>query len=332
MTIAHDTRRTDLTMNRAFLPSMSALRAFESAARHQSFSKAAMELHLTQGAVSRQVRQIEDSLGSALFERVNQRVFLTEVGRSYLKDVQRVLGSLAAATHRVMATAGRGGVLDLAVLPTFATRWLMPRLPDFLARHPDATLNFSVRVAPFDFATEPFDAAIHHGEPTWPGAICEPLCEESVVPVAAPALSAALADGGPGALAEARLLHQSTRPNAWRDWFARDGLEPASVYAGFRFDQFAMIAGAASAGLGVALVPRFLVEEELRIGALVVIDDRPLSSGTGYWFAYPEEKAGSALVRAFGRWLARAAASPPGAFPAAASLAATSADAAHPAA
>jgi LysR family glycine cleavage system transcriptional activator len=93
-----------------------------------------------------------------------------------------------------------------------------------------------------------------------------------------------------------------------------------------------MIAGAASAGLGVALVPRFLVEEELRIGALVVIDDRPLSSGTGYWFAYPEEKAGSALVRSFGRWLARAAASPPGAIPAAASSAASSANAAQPAA
>jgi LysR family glycine cleavage system transcriptional activator len=295
---------------------MSALTAFESAARHLSFSRAAQELHLTQGAVSRQIRQIEDSLGTPLFERVNQRVFLTDAGRSYLKDVQRSLAGLSEATHRVMATAGRDGVLDLAVLPTFAARWLMPRLPGFLAAHPGVTLNFSVRLAPFDFVADPFDAAIHHGEATWPGAVCEPLCPESVVPVAAPAVAARFGgDGADLAAGTVRLLHQSTRPNAWRDWFARDGLEPAAVYAGFRFDQFAMIAGAAAAGLGVALVPRFLVEAELAAGTLAIIDDRPLTSGTGYWFVYPEEKAGSSLVRSFGRWLSRAAATPAGRTP-----------------
>ncbi len=300
-------------MQRAFLPSMPALTAFESAARHLSFSRAAEELHLTQGAVSRQIRQIEDSLGVALFERVNQRVFLTDAGRLYLKDVQRALGGLADATFRVMATAGRGGVLDLAVLPTFAARWLMPRLPGFLAAHPDATVNFAVRLAPFDFAAEPFDAAIHHGEPTWPGAVCEPLCGEAVVPVAAPALARRLREESPRGLAAVTLLHQSTRPNGWRDYLAREGLEPEGAYRGFRFDQFAMIAGAAAAGLGVALMPRFLVEAELAAGSLEVVFDRPLSSGTGYWFVYPEAKAGFGLMRAFGRWLAAEAATPAGA-------------------
>lgn len=310
MTNAHDPVIPELPVPRPFLPSMSALTAFESAARHLSFSRAAQELHLTQGAVSRQIRQIEDSLGIALFERVNQRVFLTDAGRSYLKDVEKALGNIAEATHRVMATAGRGGVLDLAVLPTFAIRWLVPRLPGFLADHPDATVNLSVRLAPFDFAQDPFDAAVHHGEPVWPGAVCEPLCEESVVPVAAPALAARISLGGSEALVRERLLHQSTRPNAWRDWFARDGLPAEEAYRGFRFDQFGMIASAAAAGLGVALVPRFLVEAELRSGALAVVDDRPLSSGTGYWFVYPEAKSGAGLMRAFGRWLAREAAPP----------------------
>lgn len=297
-------------VQRAFLPSMPALTAFESAARHLSFSRAAEELHLTQGAVSRQIRQIEDSLGVALFERVNQRVFLTDAGRLYLRDVQRALGGLADATYRVVATAGRGGSLDIAVLPTFGARWLMPRLPGFLAGHPDAIVNFTVRLAPFDFSADPFDAAIHHGEPTWPGAVCEPLCGESVVPVAAPGLTRRIRERGPAALADAPLLHQSTRPNAWRDYLAREGIEPDGAYRGFRFDQFAMIAGAAAAGLGVALMPRFLVEAELASGALEVVFDRPLSSGTGYWFVYPEAKAGAALMRAFGRWLAAEAATP----------------------
>jgi len=289
---------------------MSALTAFESAARHLSFSRAAQELHLTQGAISRQIRQIEDSLGVVLFERVNQRVFLTDAGRLYWKDVEGALGRLGEATYRVMANAGRGGVLDLAVLPTFATRWLIPRLPGFLALHPEATVNFSVRLAPFDFATEPFDAAIHHGEPVWPGAVCEPLCEEAVVPVAAPEVAARFAGAGARGLAEAALLHQSTRPNAWRDWFAREQLEPETVYRGFRFDQFAMIAGAAVAGLGVALMPWFLVEAELASGTLEVVVDRPLSLGTGYFFVYPEAKSGAALMRSFGRWLAAEASTP----------------------
>jgi LysR family glycine cleavage system transcriptional activator len=301
-------------MNRDFLPSMSALRAFEASARHQSFSRAANELHLTQGAVSRQIRQIEDSLGTPLFERVNQRVFLTDAGRTYLRDVQRALGFLADATHRVMANAGRDGVLDLAVLPTFATRWLIPRLSEFLLANADPVVNLSVRLAPFDFTAEPFDAAIHHGEPTWPGAVCDHLCDESVVLVATPHVAQIIREAGPEILLDMRLLHQSTRPNAWRDWFEREGLDPARAYTGLHFDQFAMIAEAAVAGIGVGLVPRFLVESELERGDLEVADDHALSSGTSYWYVYPEEKSGSQLVRAFGRWIATEAAKPVAAF------------------
>ncbi|WP_244635953.1 LysR family transcriptional regulator [Chthonobacter albigriseus] len=286
---------------------MSALTAFESAGRHLSFSRAAAELHLTQGAISRQVRQLEETLGVVLFERVNQRVFLTDAGRLYLREVQRILADLGAATQRVLGFAGTAGTLNLAVLPTFATRWLMPRLPGFLRHHPDTTVNFSVRLEPFDFLEEPFDGAIHHGEPTWPGAVCEHLCDESVLPVAAPGLREKLGIGSPEDLDRVPLLHQSTRPTAWRDWFAAAGVTSRNAFKGAHFDQFAMIAEAAVAGLGVALVPRFLVEEELRSGRLVVLFDAPLSSGTGYWFVYPEAKSGSALVRAFADWLKREA-------------------------
>ncbi len=184
-------------MARPLLPSVAALTAFESAGRHLSFSRAAAELHLTQGAVSRQIRQLEEMIGLDLFERVNQRVFLTDAGAAYLKDVRGILDELAGATRRVMASAGGGGVLDLAVLPTFATRWLMPRLPDFLAKYPGVTVNFTVRLEPFSFADDPCDAAIHHGEPTWPGAICLHLCDEAVVPVASPASPSAMRSARP---------------------------------------------------------------------------------------------------------------------------------------
>ncbi|WP_181707684.1 transcriptional regulator GcvA [Chthonobacter rhizosphaerae] len=295
-------------MPRPLLPSISALTAFESAGRHLSFSRAAAELHLTQGAISRQIRQLEESLGLDLFERVNQRVFLTDDGRRYLKDVQAILADLARATQQVMADAGAGGVLNLAVLPTFATRWLMPRLPGFLADYPGVTVNFAVRLEPFSFADDALDAAVHHGEATWPGAVCERLCGESVYPVASPAFVERHGVAAPADLADAPLLHQSTRPTAWRDWFERMGVEAPAPYRGARFDQFAMSAEAAVAGLGVALVPRFLVEDELRTGRLSVLFDEPLTSGTAYWFVYPEAKAGSGLVRAFGDWLKREAA------------------------
>ncbi|BBE71113.1 LysR family transcriptional regulator [Oharaeibacter diazotrophicus] len=292
-------------MARPLLPSITALTAFESAARHLSFSRAAAELHLTQGAVSRQIRQLEETLGLDLFERVNQRVFLTDAGATYLADVRGLIDGLAAATRRVMASAGGGGVLELAVLPTFATRWLMPRLPAFLAAHPGATVNFSVRLEPFSFADDRLDAAIHHGEATWPGAVCVHLCDEQVIPVASPSFRDDHSIGRADDLARVPLLHQATRPTAWRDWFEAAGVDAGAVFRGSRFDQFAMIAGAAVAGLGAALVPRFLIEEELRTGRLAVLFDRPLSSGTAYWYVFPEEKSGSALVRVFGEWLAR---------------------------
>ena len=290
-------------MSRVRLPSVGALTAFEAAARHGSFSRAATELNLTQGAISRQIRQIEDMTGVTLFERVRQRVVLTDAGRLYFNDVSRLLHELSEATHRVTAFAGGDGTLNLAVLPTFATRWLMPRMPDFLERHPGATINFTVRIAPFDLVAEPFDAVIHYGEPEWPGAICEPLMREEMVPVAGAGFRARHGIAAPSDLAGLTLLHQSTRPTAWSDWFEAAGLPTANAWRGPRFEQFSMIAQAAAAGLGVALVPRFLVEEELESRRLEILFDRPLFTDKAYFVVYLEQKAGSSLVRAFTRWI-----------------------------
>ena len=288
---------------RGFLPPLGSLVAFECAARHESFSRAAEELHLTQGAISRQIRALEDLVGVALFDRVRQRVVLSEAGRTYLADVRRTLGDLGAATHRLMGFAGTRGVLDLAVLPTFGTRWLVKRLPRFLDAHPEVTVNLTARIEPFDFAVEPFDAAIHVGRPIWAGGVLEHLMDEEVVPVADPGFAARYRLSDPRDLERAPLLHQSTRPAAWADWFAAIGHATDAVWRGPRFDQFSMVSEAAAAGMGAALMPRFLVEEELASGRLVVLFPVPLATRSAYYLVRPENEGRSALLRAFEAWL-----------------------------
>lgn len=296
-------------MNRhILLPSIGDLTAFEAAARHASFTRAADELNLTQSAVSRAVRLLEERIGVVLFERVRQRVVLTAAGASYLKDVRRVLDTLREATHRVMAFADSSAALNVAVLPTFATRWLVPRLPDFMARHPDITLNFAARLQPFDFQAEGFDGALHYGAPIWPAARCHHLMDEVMVVVASPGYRLRHAIEAPGDLAGAVLLHQTTRPTAWDDWRLAAGIELEGVHRGPRYEQFAMIAQAAVAGLGAALLPRVLIEEELASGRLEVLFDHQLRNASAYYWVTPEDKAASPPVVAFTRWLIQRAA------------------------
>jgi LysR family glycine cleavage system transcriptional activator len=288
---------------RGFLPPIGSLVAFECAARHESFSRAAEELALTQSAVSRQIRALEEIVGVALFERVRQRVVLSEAGRAYLADVRRSLGDLGDATHRVMGFAGTRGVLDLAVLPTFGTRWLVPRLPRFLAAHPGVTVDLAARIEPFDFAAEPFDAAIHVGQPVWAGGVLEHLMDEEVVPVGRPDWLASRGLSTPADLAGLPLLHQSTRPSAWADWFASVGVTTDAAWRGPRFDQFSMVAEAAACGMGAALVPRFLIEEELASGRLTQLFPEPLATRSAYYVVHPASKGRSALLRAFEEWI-----------------------------
>ena len=290
-------------LRRGFLPPIGSLVAFECAARHESFSRAAEELHLTQSAISRQIRALEEVVGVALFERVRQRVVLSEAGRAYLDDVRRTLGELGEATHRVMGFAGSRGVLELAVLPTFGARWLVPRLGRFLALHPEVTVNLAARIEPFDFAADPFDAAIHVGQPAWAGGVLEHLMDEEVVPVARPDWLGARGLSTPADLARLPLLHQSTRPSAWADWFASVGVTTDAAWRGPRIDQFSMVAEAAACGLGAALVPRFLIEEELASGRLAVLFATPLATRSAYYVVHPASKGRSALLRAFEEWI-----------------------------
>jgi LysR family glycine cleavage system transcriptional activator len=288
---------------KTFLPPIADLLAFEAAARHTSISRAAHELHLTQSAVSRQIRQLEEQLGMALFHRVRQRIVLTDAGRVYAADVRAALQQLQASTQKAMAFSLTEGLLNLAVLPTLGTRWLIPRLGRFMAQHPQITVNFSARTEPFEFAGTPFDAAIHFGTPTWPGAVCEFLMREEVVPVASPAYRDTHGIHTAKDLARVVLLQQSTRPTQWAEWFEHVGEPATPAMRGPRSEHFSMIAQAAVSGVAAALLPRFLIEQELAQGSLVELVPQAVVSSDAYYLVYPEAHAQTPLVKAFRDWL-----------------------------
>ncbi len=297
--------------NRRILPSLTALQFFDAAVRHMSFTHGARELNVTQSAVSRQIRQLEEYVGRPLFRRVKQRLVLTEPGEAYSVAVRELLDQAEAATLQVMAYGGSGGVLTVAVLPTFGSRWLMPKLADFTARHPDIQLDLMTQVRPFEFAGSGIDVAIHFGSEVWPGAVCHRLMGEVVVPVASPALLAGRpSPARPEDVGRFTLLQHVTRPQAWQEWLRACGVEDLDGRAGPRFEQFHMVIQAAIAGVGLALLPQFLIQEELASSRLVVAIDRPVTSEYAYYLVYPERKADSQRVVLFRDWLLGQCATP----------------------
>ena len=284
------------------IPNTWALMAFEAAARHESFTKAAAELALTQSAVCRQIAGLEELLGVRLFHRSKRGVTLSEAGRTYSRQVALRLNAVERDTLDLMARRGLGGSLELAVVPTFATRWLMPRLAAFQRSHPDITLNMTASTRPFLFNETEFDAAIYCGNATWPGVEARTLMRENLVPVCSPALI-----GEHGALSAAQLQHypllqQATRPYAWRQWFAAQALTVPHDMTGPRHELFSMLSQAAIHGMGVALIPPFLIEDELKTGMLTIAVAYPFFSDNSYSLQYPQGGADSADLMQFRDW------------------------------
>lgn len=290
------------------IPSIEALVAFEAAARHLSFTRAADALSLTQSAVCKQIAALEDYLGVPLFNRIKKRISLTEAGAIYAKRVAEDLDRLERNTVSIMSHRGERNVLELAVIPTFGTRWLIPRLTQFHALNPGIVVNLTTRSDPFLFSGTPFDAAIHFGSPVWPGAISHPLFGEEMIPVCSPQLLRRHPCREPRDLARLPLLHQSNRHDAWRRWFEAAGVVDIDVMGGPRFDLFSMLVEAARAGLGVVLVPRFLALGELESGELVAPFDLSLSSEMGYFLVYPDPPSANPALQRFTDWLLREAA------------------------
>ncbi len=288
------------------LPSTQALTCFEAAARHGSFTRAAQELVLTQGAISRQVAALESFLGVALFKRSQHGMTLTPAGEDYARQISRRLDGLERDTLDLMGRQGQGDAITLATVPTFANRWLIPRLPLLAAQHPELTVHIEVRTRPFLFTDSGVDAALYAGTPEqvqqWVGVQAHRLLSEQVVPVCSPALLAGQPTLTPAELALRPLLQQATRPEAWRQWFDAQGVDAPHAMAGPRYELFSMQTAAATHGLGVALMPTLLVEPELRAGTLVVACDRVHSSGRHYHMVQPDWPERPALT-AFKRWL-----------------------------
>ncbi|MCJ9721356.1 LysR family transcriptional regulator [Agrobacterium sp. SHOUNA12C] len=286
---------------RRFLPSLSLLSAFEAAARTGSVTVAARELDLTQSAVSRQIKALEEQLGVELFVRERQTIRLTLAGDSYAREIREALRRISSASLDLRANPN-GGTLNVAILPTFGTRWLAPRLGDFLATNPGITINLVTRLSPFDFRLDSIDAAIHFGHPHWPGAELAFLMSERTMPACSPDFLARHRLVEPADFLQVPLLHLTTRPDAWEKWLAANGA-PASGVRGMLFDQFATAAQAAISGLGVALLPTFLIQEELKRGELVAASPNELESDERYYLACPFERLAYPPLVRFREWI-----------------------------
>lgn len=288
---------------RRLLPSIASLRALEALDRLGSASAVAEELALTQGAVSRQIQALEAQMGVDLVQRSRKRLTLTPEAQDYAAEIRQALNRLANAALRLQA-APVGGTLNLAILPTFGMRWLVPRLPEFARLHPEVTVNMSTRLVPFNFASEPFDAALHFGSGDWPGTGRMLLRHESVLPVAAPSLLPAGPPADPRALLKLPLLHIQTRPRAWADWFAAQGVAIDRPVPGTIHDQFSTITQAALHGLGVALMPDYLVEQDIATGRLIPAYGAPVEATGAYYLIWPLDHARNPSLTAFRDWLA----------------------------
>jgi LysR family glycine cleavage system transcriptional activator len=295
------------------LPPLNALRVFEAAARHLSFTKAAEELHVTQTAVSHQVKLLEDVLGQPLFRRFNRRLVLTDAGQAYLPSLSQAFDLMDAATRKV---GRRGGPRPLRISTTqsLAVKWLVPRMPRLQAKHPDIDLLLSTSPYPVDFRREEIDLAIRLGRGQYPGLHVEHLMDDYVFPVCAPALMTGNPPlRMPADLARHVLLHDSwilseEETPTWPNWLAAAekqgvGVKGIDATRGPGFSDAAMAIQAAIAGQGVALGRNALVAADIAAGHLVQPFGPVLQNRFSYYLVCPPALAQSREVTAFRNWL-----------------------------
>ena len=284
-------------------PPIHLLKAFAATARFGSISRAAEALYLTQSAVSKQVQELERLTGVALFVRLRQRLRLTPAGQRYEASVRAVLAQLEAATLELITSDDGGGALHLSTLPTFGAKWLIPRLPAFQRANPQVALHFVPYVQGYDFQRADLDCSILFGTGHWPGAVADYLTGREVVLIAPPAPRSRPLLRRPQDVATFERLHHVSAPDAWAHWFSAHGVPGLNPSAGPQLDQFHSLIRAVAAGMGVALVPLCLVQDDIAAGTV----SAPLRDGyeddLGYWLCYPEAKAHLPTLAGFRQWL-----------------------------
>jgi LysR family glycine cleavage system transcriptional activator len=302
------------------LPSLNALRAFEAAARHMSFTRAAEELHVTQAAVSRQIKSLETYLKVSLFRRLPRKLEITPEGMAYVPYLREAFDSIENATRRIVRGETRS-VLTVSVLPTLAIHWVIPNLHEFNELYPEIEIHFATSINPVDFNSE-IDMAIRVGSRNplpanqsgaridlqmtkdWSGIEIEELMVDLIIPVCAPDLARAapplrrFED-----LRSHTLLHTSTRPNAWPDWLAANGVREVAGSKGPSYGHFFMAIEAARQGKGIACVPDVLVAADFAAGRLIAPFSRPVESAGSYWILYRRHQRNMPKLRTFCDWL-----------------------------
>ena len=294
-------------VERRRLPPLNALRAFEAAARHLNFSRAADELSVTPGAVSQQIQNLEDYVGAALFKRTPKGLLLTDAAQTALPALREAFDRLAEAAS-LLTAAVDGRRLTLTAPPSFAAKWLVPRLGAFEQAHPQVDVWLSAAIELVDLQAGEVDIAIRYGAGRYPGLEVKRLFSETVIPVASPAHLAAKPLDTPADLANHILLHDGS-PDLddscpdWSMWLAARGLKTIDGMRGPRFNQSSLVIEAAVNGRGVALAKRTLAQADLEAGRLVA----PLQIATAVDFAYylvhPKAKGRLPQVKAFVSWI-----------------------------
>ena len=284
------------------LPSLNALRAFEAAARHESFTKAADELAVTQGAVSHQVKALEEKLGLRLFTRERQRLVITNAGRSYLEVVRDAFDRLAVGTNQLLQRQ-TAGAMTVTTSPNFAAKWLVHRLGRFAEAHPDIDLRLSASLQHVDFVREDIDLAVRHGEGNWPGLHVTRLCSEQLFPVCSPSLVGGRGTlRSPADLKRHTLLHVNDR-REWAKWLEAVGVKGVDSDRGPIFNQASMAIDAAVDGQGIALARSALAAWDILAGRLVRPFQLFVKADYAYWIVCPKPTAELPKIATFRKWL-----------------------------
>lgn len=289
-------------LNQHNLPSTTALRYFIESAKHLSFTKASEELYVTQAAISKQVKHLEELLEVDLFIREKQRIHLSDAGEIYYKDAIRILKELEKLTVKIRTYNNEVDEIHLGILPTFSSRFLIPALPNLYSKHPEIRVKLTTELGKIDFSQQPYDIVISVNEVVHDDVVTFNIMDETLIPVASPRLIShdrlTL-----NQLENVPLLTFLARPNLWNDWFASVNRAAPAPKSGLMFENFQMLIHAAIAGLGVALIPEFMITNDIKEGRLRQVHSRSMHSKPQYFMAIPNEKMQDEKIIKFREWL-----------------------------
>jgi LysR family transcriptional regulator, glycine cleavage system transcriptional activator len=284
-------------------PTIHELLALDAVARHESLTDAAGELCVTISAVSKQLSSLEAFVGKPLLQRQGRGVRLTLLGRQYWQKIATSLRAIETATFEMRSSDARSGLLTLASVPTFLTKWLIPRLPEFRRRAPGITLSFSQHLNGTEPIPQGVDAAIRYGSGDWPGVVADYIGGREFVLICAPSLVSQARPRKPADMANCTLLHHEQATSAWRQWAGVHDVPSAHTLSGPRFAQYSALIQAAVSGLGVGLVPRLLVQDELAQRRLITPCGQTISVDQGHYLCYAEDRLALTVFATFRAWI-----------------------------